>query len=81
MKNTQEPEESETLNAYLLDDTRQSLGVAIEHLKLCAEVVEKAKALIARWEQPSWKDVEPTAGFINALRNAVRNYEENVNDW
>ena len=81
MKNIQEPEESEVLSAYLLDDARQSLSVAIDHLKLCAEVVGKAKALIERWEQPSWKDVEPTAGFINALRNAVRNYEENVNDW
>jgi hypothetical protein len=58
-----------------------SLEVAIDDLRLCAEVVEKAKALIDRWEQPSWKDVEPTAGFINALRDAVRNYEENKNDW
>lgn len=78
MKNTQKPEEPETLNAYLLDDARQSLGVAIENLKLCAEVVEKARALIERWEQPSWKDVEPTAGFINALKVAVINYEENA---
>ena len=46
-----------------------SIEVAIDHLKLCAEVVEKSKALIDRWEQPSWKDVEPTAGFINALKN------------
>jgi hypothetical protein len=58
-----------------------SIEVAIDDLRLCAEVVEKAKALIDRWEQPSWKDVEPTAGFINALRDAVRNYEENKNDW
>lgn len=38
-------------------------------------VAEKAKELIARWDQPSWKDTAPTAGFINALRNAVEAYE------
>jgi len=36
----------------------------------------KAKELIARWDQPSWKDTAPTAGFINALRNAVEAYEK-----
>lgn len=38
-------------------------------------MAEKAKELIARWDQPSWKDTAPTAGFINALRNAVEAYE------
>jgi hypothetical protein len=40
------------------------------------DMAEKAKALIARWDQPSWKDTAPTAGFINALRNAVEAYEK-----
>jgi hypothetical protein len=41
-------------------------------------MAEKAKELIARWDQPSWKDTAPTAGFINALRNAVEAYEEKL---
>jgi multidrug resistance efflux pump len=43
---------------------------------LTESIVEKANALIARWDQPSWKDTAPTAGFINALRNAVEAYEK-----
>jgi hypothetical protein len=43
-------------------------------------MAEKAKELIARWDQPSWKDTAPTAGFINALRNAVEAYEKKPND-
>jgi|GEM_PF-7081757 len=39
-------------------------------------MADKAKELIARWDQPSWKDTAPTAGFINALRNAVEAYEK-----
>ena len=39
-------------------------------------VVDKANELIARWDQPSWKDTAPTARYINALRIAVRAYEE-----
>ena len=43
--------------------------------RLADAVAEKAKALVARWDQPSWKDVAPTAGFIYDLRNAVAAYE------
>jgi hypothetical protein len=39
-------------------------------------IAEKAKELIARWDQPSWKDTAPTAGFIYALRDAVEAYEK-----
>jgi len=42
----------------------------------CKSIVERANELIARWDQPSWKDTAPTAGFINALRDAVKVYEE-----
>ena len=45
---------------------------------LTESIVEKANALIARWDQPSWKDTAPTARFINALRIAVRAYEEKL---
>ena len=46
-----------------------------EARRLADAVAEKAKALVARWDQPSWKDVAPTAGFIYDLRNAVDDYE------
>jgi len=46
-----------------------------EARKHCESIVEKANELIARWDQPSWKDTAPTARFINALRIAVRAYE------
>lgn len=39
-------------------------------------VIEKAKELISRWDQPSWKDTTPTAGFINALRDSITEYEK-----
>ena len=42
----------------------------------CESIVDKAKELVARWDQPSWKDTAPTAGFIYALRNAVEAYEK-----
>ena len=42
----------------------------------CKSIVDKANELIARWDQPSWKDTAPTARFINALRIAVRAYEK-----
>lgn len=38
-------------------------------------MADKAKELVARWDQPSWKDTAPTAGFIYALRDAVEAYE------
>jgi chromosome segregation ATPase len=47
---------------------------------LTESIVEKANELIDRWDQPSWKDTAPTAGFINALRNAVEAYEKKPND-
>lgn len=47
-----------------------------EARKHCESIVDKAKELIARWDQPSWKDTAPTAGFIYALRNAVEAYEK-----
>lgn len=49
-----------------------------EARRLADAVAEKAKALVARWDQPSWKDVAPTAGFIYDLRNAVDDYYDSV---
>lgn len=42
-----------------------------------AIIISKAKDLINRWDQPSWKDSTPTAQFIYALKNAVEHYEKN----
>ena len=49
---------------------------AREERENCKSIVDKAKELIARWDQPSWKDTAPTAGFIYALRDAVEAYEK-----
>lgn len=35
-----------------------------------------AMAVVQRWDQPSWKDAEPTAAVINKLRNALEMEEE-----
>ena len=33
---------------------------------------ELAKAVVDRWDTPSWKDVPHTAEYINALRNHLK---------
>lgn len=35
------------------------------------QLLEAAKAVVARWEMPSWKDTEPTAIVIYRLRDVV----------
>lgn len=54
--------------------------MAIADLAKCEVAADKvvlhAKELIARWDQPSWKDSAPTAGYIYALRDAVEAYEK-----
>lgn len=35
-------------------------------------LLEAARAVIERWEQPSWKDVEPTGAVIYRLRNVIQ---------
>ena len=34
-------------------------------------LLEAAKAVVARWDMPSWKDTEPTAVVIYKLRDAI----------
>lgn len=36
-----------------------------------ARIIEAATAVVDRWEQPSWKDTEPTAAVIYRLRDAL----------
>ena len=66
----------------------QNLAHALDNLTECAamlmnmadrvasqrELLDAAKAVVARWDTPSWKDVGPTADYINRLRNAVDTY-------
>lgn len=42
-----------------------------DHLQ---ELVEAARAVVRRWDEPSWKDVPATAGYIHRLRNALDAY-------
>jgi hypothetical protein len=34
-------------------------------------LAEAAQAVVDRWDAPTWKDLEPTAKFMNALRKAI----------
>lgn len=36
-----------------------------------ARLLDAARAVVARWETPLWKDAPATAGFIYELRNAI----------
>ena len=36
-----------------------------------AGITEAASAVVERWEQPAWKDTEPTATVIYRLRDAL----------
>jgi hypothetical protein len=40
------------------------------------QLLAAAEAVIKRWDTPNWKDVEPTAVFINELRKAVAQFDE-----
>jgi len=39
-----------------------------EHLSL---LQDRARAVVARWDGPKWKDLPHTANFIHALRDAI----------
>ncbi len=53
----------EKQNARLVQAKKDAAGV--EQLLVAAE------AVVARWETPLWKDVEPTGLVINRLRDAI----------
>ena len=42
-----------------------------EALDLLAKITKAAEAVIDRWEQPAWKDTEPTGAVIYRLRDAL----------
>lgn len=55
---------------------RFALGQQIDallrnHAKEVAALVKAAEAVIRRWDTPHWKETEPTAHTVNAMRNAL----------
>lgn len=67
------------------DEERCLVVLASDHdaaiAALTARVTElesAARAVVARWDTPLWKDVAPTAEVINALRNALADGEKQV---
>lgn len=47
------------------------IGPDGERPRRVGAVIEAAKAVIAQWDTPNWKLVEPTAAKINTLRSAL----------
>ena len=51
-----------------------------EHLKsqraLADRLAEAANAVIDQWESPNWKITEPTATYMNTLRNTITAWKE-----
>lgn len=45
------------------------------------QLQQAASSVVERWEQPSWKDVEPTAGVIYQLRNTIEGIAGEVQKW
>ena len=39
-------------------------------------LIDAAKAVVARWDSPLWKDLPATAGYIAALRQAIEQAEQ-----
>jgi len=51
-----------------------------EHLKsqraLADRLADAANAVIDQWETPNWKLTEPTATYMNTLRNTITAWKE-----
>ena len=43
-------------------------------------LITAAKAVVARWDSPSWKDLPHTAEYINDLRSAIAAYEQQIEE-
>jgi hypothetical protein len=53
---------------YELTQCKRELAEAREQRDT---LVEAAQAVVDRWEAPTWKELEPTAKLISALRKAI----------
>ena len=64
---------TEEINAAV--ELRQKLAQALverdEAREELAKITKAAEAVIDRWEQPAWKDTEPTGAVIYRLRDAL----------
>ena len=64
---------TEEINAAV--ELRQKLASALverdEARERLAKITKAAEAVIDRWEQPAWKDTEPTGTVIYRLRDAL----------
>jgi len=47
---------------------------------LADRLAEAAKEVIEQWETPNWKLTEPTATYMNTLRNTIDAWKEARND-
>lgn len=47
-----------------------------DHAEAIRDLVVAADAVIARWDTPTWKDAEPTAHTINAMREALAKLDQ-----
>ncbi len=57
---------------WLMHGPRVSIMVGDEErLTRLEKVAEAARAVVERWDLPSWKDSEPTAAVIYRLRDAL----------
>ena len=54
----------------------QLIAYLVNHAEAIRDLVVAADAVIARWDTPTWKDAEPTARTINAMREALAKLEE-----
>ena len=69
--------ECDKLKQFLASDSERVdayLGVCIqrdEAREALTRITEAAQAVVDRWEQPAWKDAEPTAVVIYRLRDAL----------
>lgn len=60
------------------DECERSMRLLNDALDSCEEAMkqrdtlaEAAQAVVDRWEAPTWKELEPTAKLISALRKAI----------
>lgn len=59
-------ESERSMNAALTEEL-----AALSSPQTPADLIDAARAVIARWDTPAWKESEPTADVINRLRRAA----------
>jgi len=59
------------MGGFTLDFCQKLERERDEAREALARITEAAQAVVDRWEQPAWKDTEPTAAVIYRLRDAL----------